>query len=446
LNPKTVLRAGYGLYWDPLPARSQYAQNDLEANVWPDATAFSGNANASVNFTNGSAFNIIQLQSQGFATPLPTTNPWNLSGFPNNPRYKDPYSQQWHVEVQRELTSTSMVSVAYVGSKNGRLPYAGFANAARQASPNGTPNSVIDALRLMPWVSAGITYTTNIGHSNYNALESKFQRRLSKGLSTLISYTWSKSIDVSSGYFNVENGPGGGSTIQNYFDQSTARGVSSYDIPHFLSWATIYELPAGKGKRWFRSGPASWILGNWQTNFIMQARSGAPFNLQVTGDLANLRGSAPTAPGTYLRPNLIADPFTPGPVAANPDPACQKTISQGGKAADAVHTIQSWFNPCAFGIPSGAFGSLGRNLFRGKSVFNTDLSLFKSFPLRESWELQFRMETFNVFNIQNWDTPAAGNLTLNTNATTLANNVGRITGLAAGTNPRQIQFGLRLMF
>jgi len=446
LNPKTVLRAGYGLYWDPLPARSQYAQNDLEATTWPDATAFSGNANAIANFANGTAFNIIQLQAQGFATPLPTTNPWNVGGFPNNPNYKDPYSQQWHLEIQRELTPTSMVSVAYVGSKNGRLPYAGFANAARQASPNGTPASVIDSLRLMPWVSAGFTYTTNIGYSNYNALESKFQRRLSKGLSTLISYTWSKSIDVSSGYFNVENGPGGGSTIQNYYDQSTARGVSSYDIPHFLSWATVYELPFGKGKRWFRSGPGSWILGNWQTNFIMQARSGAPFNLQVAGDLANLRGGAPGTIGNYLRPNLIADPFKAGPVPANPDPACQKTISNGGKAADKVRTIASWFNPCAFGIPSGSFGSLGRNVFRGKSVFNTDLSLFKSFPIRENWKLQFRMETFNVFNIQNWETPAAGNLLLNTNATTLSNNVGRITGLAAGTNPRQIQFGLRLMF
>ena len=446
LNPRTVLRAGYGLYWDALPARSQYAQNDLEATVWPDATAFSGNANASANFTNGTAFNIIQLQSQGFATPLPTTNPWSLGGFPNDPHYKDPYSQQWHVEIQRELTPTSMVSVAYVGSRNGRLPYAGFANAARQASPNGTSNAAIDALRLMPWVSAGITYTTNIGYANYNALESKFQRRFTKGLSTLISYTWSKSIDVSSGYFNVENGPGGGSTIQNYYDQSTARGVSSYDIPHFLSWATVYELPLGKGKRWFSRGPASWILGDWQTNFIMQARSGAPFNVQVTGDLANLRGSAPTAPGTYLRPNVIADPFVAGPVPANPDPLCQKTISQGGKAADAVRTIASWFNPCAFGIPSGSFGNLGRNAFRGKSVFNTDLSLFKSFPIREDWRLQFRVETFNVFNIQNWDTPANANLTVNTNATTIATNVGRISNLAAGTNPRQIQFGLRLMF
>jgi hypothetical protein len=160
---------------------------------------------------------------------------------------------------------------------------------------------------------------------------------------------------VGSGYFNVENGPGGGSTLQNYYDSNTGRGVSSYDIPHFLSWATGYELPFGKSKRWAQSGLASWIAGGWQANYIMQARSGAPYTLQITGDLANLRGSAPAAPGTYLRPNMIADPFTAGPVAANPDPLCQKTISNGGRAADQVHTAATWFNPCAFGIPSGGF-------------------------------------------------------------------------------------------
>src|SRR5688500_17903652 len=79
LNPKTVIRAGYGLYWDALPARSQYAQNDLEATVWPDATAFAvGNANVPANFINGTFANIIQIQGQGFATPLPTTNPWGV--------------------------------------------------------------------------------------------------------------------------------------------------------------------------------------------------------------------------------------------------------------------------------------------------------------------------------------------------------------------------------
>ncbi len=453
INPKTVIRAGYGLYWDSLPARSQYAQNDLEATVWPDATAFSGSANTQTNFLNGTAANIIQIQGQGFATPLPTTNPWSVGGFPNDPNYKDPYSQQWHVEVQRELTPTTMVSVAYVGSKNGRLPFSGFANAARQASPNGTSNAAIDALRLMPWVGAGLNFTTNIGNSSYNALESKFQRRFSKGWSTLLSYTWGKSIDVSSGYFNVENGFGGQSTIQNYYDQSTARGVSSYDITHFLSWATVYELPFGKSKRWFTSGPASWILGNWQANYILQARSGQPYNLTVTGDLANLGGSSSSqglsTPNNYLRPNLIADPFVAGPVPSNPDPACARTISQGGKAADAVRTTTTWFNPCAFGIPQGAFGTLGRNVYRGKSVFNTDLSLFKSFPIREGMSLQLRAEAFNVFNVQNWNVPnptGNNNIAINTNATTIVSGSGRITDLAPGTTPRQIQFGIRFLF
>ena len=106
----------------------------------------------------------------------------------------------------------------------------------------------------MPWVGANINYTLSTGYSNYNALQTRFQRRFTGGLHTLVSYTWSKSIDVSSGYFNVENGPGGGSTTQNYYDPSTARGVSSYDITQFLSWSTVYELPLGRGKRWLTSG------------------------------------------------------------------------------------------------------------------------------------------------------------------------------------------------
>jgi hypothetical protein len=141
---------------------------------------------------------------------------------------------------------------------------------------------------------------------------------------------------------------------------------------------------------------------------------------------------------------LIADPFRPGPVAANPDPNCQRTISQGGRAADRVFTTTSWFNACAFGIPSGAFGNLGRNVFKGHRVFNMDVSLFKGIPVSEQWNVQLRFEAFNVFNVQNWDVPA--NLTINSNATSIAPNVGRITGLAQGTTPRQLQFGLRLVF
>ena len=118
----------------------------------------------------------------------------------------------------------------------------------------------------------------------------------------------------------------------------------------------------------------------------------------------------------------------------------------GGKAADATRTATTWLNPCAFGIPIGAFGDLPRNAFRGSAVYNVDFSMFKSISLNERFKMQFRIEAFNVLNIQNWDTPANANLTINSNSTTIANNVGKITGLAQGTNPRQIQFGIRLVY
>jgi len=375
---------------------------------------------------------------------LPVNSPWGVGQFNDDPKYKDPYSHQWHVEYQRELSKSNMISVAYVGSVSRRLPYSGLANAANQAFPNGTPAATVNAARKVPWAGAGLNYTLAIGKANYRALETKFQRRFTDGFSALVSYTWSRTRDTGSGYFNVENGTGGSATIQNFWDQSTAWGPASYSIPHFVSIASLYELPFGKGKKWLKSGPASWILGNWQTNFIAQARTGAPFNLVVTGDLANLRGSGSSAPNNYLRPNQIADPYVAGPVAANPDPNCQKTISQGGRAADQVHTITTWFNPCAFTAPIGAFGTFGRNALRGPSVYNVDFSAFKAIPFGERFKLQFRVEAFNVFNIQSWEGPS--NVTINASGTTIASGVGKISGLAQGKTPRQIQFGLRLTF
>ena len=444
LTQNTVLRGGYGLYWDSLPARSQYAQNGLEAAIWPDAIAIPGrDLNAPVDFVGASPTqqSVVQAQANTVIS-LPAASPWTIANFPTDPKFKDAYSQQWHVELQRQINPDLLVQVAYAGSRNGRLDYKGKPNTASQAFPAGTPAATVDALRPMPWVSANVNYEQSTGYSRYNALGASVHRRATKDLFFLLSYTWSKSIDVSSGYFGVENGPGGGAVVQNYFDQKSNEGVSGYDITHFLSWAAVYELPFGHGKRWLQGGPGAWILGDWQANPILQARSGAPYTLNASGDIANISGSggiqAQAASG-YGRPNIVADPFQAGPVAANPDPKCQTTISQGGRAADAVHTSATWFNPCAFTVPSGSFGNLGRTPYRGSSVFNMDFSMTKNIPLpREGMKLQLAFQSFNVFNVQNLDAPSQLNVT---NAS-----AGVITSLAQGTTPRELQFGLKFVF
>ena len=437
LNQKTVLRGGYGLYWDSLPARSQYAQNGLEAAVWPDSTAIPGfDLNAPVDFSAGTKQLVTQAQANT-AVSLPGASPWTVGNFPLDPHFKDARSQQWHVQIQREVTPGTLFSIAYAGSNNGRLDYKGKPNTAPQAFPTGTPADTIDAARPMPWVSANINYEQSIGYSNYNALETSLHHRVSNGLFLLLSYTWSKSIDVSSGYFGVENGPGGGAVVQNYFDLKSNQGVSAFDITHFLSFAAVYEFPFGQGKRWLRSGPVSWILGNWQANPLFQARSGQPYTLNVSGDIANISGSGGISKSTasgYGRPNVVGDPFKGGPVAANPRCSAPAT----------VHNSSHWFNPCAFtapgqnGFPFG-FGNLGRTTYRGPSVFNMDFSMIKNIPLpREGMRLQMAFEAFNVFNIQNLDTPSQLNIT--------NRSAGVITSLAQGTTPRELQFGLRFVF
>jgi hypothetical protein len=446
MNRKTVIRAGYGLFYDALPARSQYVQNDIEAGQWPWVRAFSGSPNS---VTGAPLVSITSVAGQSAAGP--PASPWNSlqSSFFDDPKFRDGRSQQWSLEVQRELGPSMVFSVAYVGSVNSRLPYTGRANGARQPSPDGTPKATIDTLRAIPWMTASLNYTQSIGSASYNSFQTKLQRRLSKGLTALISYTWSKSLDNSSGYFGVENGAGqNGSSVQNYFDPNSNRSVSGYDIPHFLSIYALYELPFGKGKQWLNSGPAAWILGNWQVNGIFQARTGQPFNLNVGGDPANLSGSIGSISG-YARPNLIANPYTAGPVMTNSDVRCHYTTSQKiteqgqflnqqGWAPESVRNAAAWFNPCAFDIPKGSFGNFGRNGLRSANVYNLDFSVFKKIRISETKELQIRGEAFNVLNIQNLAAPSSSTTTIGVKG------AGGISGIIG--NPRQLQLGLRFVF
>ncbi|MCW5978277.1 MAG: carboxypeptidase regulatory-like domain-containing protein [Bryobacteraceae bacterium] len=403
ITRKTVVRAGYGLYWDSLVSNSQYTQHNV--NNWPMTIGFVGSANGL-----GQPLRTIQDIEGSYAAALPEPSPWERQGWFNDPERKNGYSHQWNVEVQRQLSEDLTASAAYVGSWSGRLEYSGLGNSARQPG-HGTPEEV-QARRPVPFLNGGVFYSRSMGTANYNALEVKMRRRFARGLQMLVSYTWSKSIDAgSSGWFAAEEGPGGSSAAQNYHDPKSNRSVSAYDIPHFLSWYTVWETPFGKGKRWWRNGAAAAMLGNWQVNSIVQWRSGQPFNLAVAGDVANIGNER--AGWYYARPNLAGNPRLENP------------------------TVDRYFNVEAFAIPYFTYGNFGRNVLRTDRVFNADVSVFKLIPVGEGTrkQLELRIEAFNVFNHIDWAAPE-----------TLIGfaGAGRIT--ATEHEPRVIQLGVRFVY
>jgi hypothetical protein len=351
-----------------------------------------------------------------FGRPRPA--PWDAaSAWFNAPDRKDAYSHQYHFEIQRQVTRSLMVSGAYVGSRNGRLEYAGVAAAATRAGidPSGRRLTAaeVNALRPFAHMTGSFVYEDDTGYSSFNSLQFKVQQRLAAGLTTLLSYTWEKSTDTSSGWFGAENGIGGNSNVQNYHDIASNRGLSSYDIPQILTWAGVWDLPFGAGKRWANSGPAAAILGGWQTTWTMMARSGQPFTVEVSGDIANIGNTR-----TYMRANLAGDPRT----GACPNGA-------------AVGTANCWFNRSAFALPVNSFGNAGRNILRTDGVFNFDFGLQRTVKLQERLALQFRAEAFNIFNHMDLGNPEHR---LQQSA------FARVTSVSH--QPRQLQFGLRLVF
>ena len=324
------------------------------------------------------------------------------------PNLKNAYAHQWNLEIQQQLSNDLTLSTAYVGSRTSRLDHNGAANTALTPG-QGTPEQV-RARKPFPWQSS-IFMSLHDGKGWYDSLQVKLNKRFSRGFQALVSYTWSKALDYQSGWFAAENGIGGASAIQDFYNPQTSKGPAGYNVPHFLSVAAVYELPFGKGKQRANSGAAAVILGGWQLNAIAQFRSGQPFNIEVSGDVANIGNDV--AWWNYARPNLVGDPHVSNP------------------------TQERWFNTDAFAAPVFSYGNAGKNLLYTDSVQNLDLSLFKQFAIRERFIWELRFESFNTLNIMNLGGPGIG---LGTPT------FGVVSTLAQGKYPRVIQFGLKVSF
>jgi hypothetical protein len=409
MNQKTTIRGGFGYTFDA----NQGIEQDWKANEgqWPANGAVGGSI--SINAT-GAPLSTIQSTLTTVAKILPAADPWGLGSWYTDPHIQDPRSMQYNLTVEREIGSKTALSVGYVGSKDDRLAITGQWNTAK--TPGLGTISQVRARTPFPWYNTSAFYSTSNGTSNYNGLQVKLDRKFSNGLQYLASYTWSKAIGMGgSGLFDVENGPVGFSIWQNYYDLKASRGVLAFSIPQMLTMEGQYTLPVGIGQHYLNHGPAAYILGNWQAVTAVQIRSGQPYNLDVSGDVANIEAPAGDSWFTYERPNQVGNPKLSHP------------------------TKDEAFNTAAFQVPAtGTFGNAGTSPLYSSHFANADMSLFKDFPIREQLSINLRAEVFNVFNIQNYGVP-------NTDVIQQDPNSGRITSTVSDS-PREIQLGAHLNF
>jgi len=410
INPKTVIRAGYGRSYDIGVFGSTFGHS-VTQNLPVLAVQ---ELNPPNNFD--SVFNLAQGPSAPVFPAVPSNGRFRLPNgifarlLPDEQNLS--HVDAFNVTLQRELGSSTSAEVAYVGNR-GR-GFIGDGPAANFNAPTLVGFGTLTTDQRRPLFSRfgwtqGIDFYSNTGKSAYNALQAKLTRRFSGGFSLLTHYTLQSHKNNDGDYFFV--------------DPDVQYGPANFIRTHVYVLAGTAELPFGKGKRFGSdaSGAADVILGGWQLNANVSIMSGLPFNPGYR-DAGQDRD---TGPG---RPNLIGDPATG---------------SGDGLTTPYFNVIPIGTAGSAFGRPvRGTFGDLGRNELRGPGFWNVDASLFKRFGLGGDRTFDFRVEAQNVFNHVNLGNPNSeigvpGNL----NAT-----AGFITGTAPNHVQRNLQFALRFGF
>ena len=389
-DQRTVLRGGYGVYYDQSP--------------FAPAEALYFN---SPYFDNNIFFSLPGLPLT-LDNPFPSFFPFPLpdSALALQRDLKTGYMQHWNLNVERQLGEKSIFEIAYVGSKGTKLLTARDIN---QPQPSALPPGLPIVPRPNPRFD-DINLLESRANSNYHALQARYQQRLSRGFSGLVSYTWSKSIDDASNFFSSAGDP---NFPQNSYNVRAERGRSNFDVPHRLSVSYSYLFPFGKGRTYLAdSGWATTLLTGWETFGIVTMQSGRPFTVALLSDIDNSgTGRSILGFGANDRPN----------VAGNPDLKNR--------------TPERWFNTSAFVFPArGTFGNAGRNIVDGPSYNNVNVSFVKNTAINEQVNLQFRAEFFNLFNHPNFNLPDTflGSPTFGS--------------IASARDPRHIQFGLKLLF
>jgi hypothetical protein len=438
MNPSTVLRAGYGIFY--VPSYYNQGPNIGYSQATPWVTSLDGGLTPSSTLSGNAALGLPGAFANG---QVPVTGN-SLGGLTDvgfglnpvvNPIRDSPYVQQWMAGLQYGFTNNDILDLSYVGNHGvhvlaqylewNEFPASDLSlgNALNDQVPNpffgkitssgcGLSNPTVQRgqlLRPYPQYCSVTEAEPAAAGSNYNALQATYTHRWHAGLQLNASYTWSKFMDDAQGSSGWAF-PGSGSSVRNSYDLAAERSVDASDMTHSLVVNYTYELPFGKGKafggNWNKTTNA--FLGGWQWSGIMTTHSGLPISISPANN--NTGGF-----GFNQRPNIV-----PG---VNPVPTNQ--------------SIDNWINPAAFSQPDPfTFGDSARFLsnLRAPKYFNWDMSIQKYWSFTETKKLQFRMELYNAFNHPNFFVPDS--------------NLGDSTfGVINGAYPaRSIQFAGKFYF
>ena len=415
LTPKLVVRGGYGIYFGSFENRGGYPSLGYNFPFQYSFTYPSANSQSPVIYPNGTTATLENgLSSVQLSPAAVNAQGLNLRGIQLN--YKTPYVQSYNFTLQYQLTYVDSIEAGYVASLSRHLETFVGTNQQTELLPLGyNPQNYI----AFPDFALGSSYADTIGTASYHALQTKYQRRLSEGLTVLFAYTFSKTLTDAGDLLSNGNVAGfRAPQLPNWGIQRDV-GLAAFDIRHAISMSGSYDLPFGKGQRFMSSGsrPMQFLFGNWSTNFILTLDTGQP-------QAVNCATSTGAGTGCYALLTNVS-PYS-GP-----------------------HNVQQYYNPAAFATPP-VVTSVGQTNYaplgggntqlEGPPLRRLDFSAFKAFPINERMRFEFRGELFNLTNTPAFSQP--GNLNYLNTAT-----FGQITSTRDAPNdPREIQFALKFYF
>ncbi len=368
-NPSMTIRGGFGIYAYNL---SLDTYGGGLGNVLTSSGSGGDASNGTLPYTKFDGPGTTYLSNTPLPYAAPGTSPTRFNG--QGAQYTayhtpDPKIYQWNVGIQQAVGTNMVFELAYVASHAFDLSFGTDINQVPTVD-NQYNNT---KYRPNPFYTS-IGGSTNDGISNYNSLQAQFNRRLTKGLSFDVNYTWSHFLDSqdSSGW-----GAHSGVVVRQYESAAQNYADSNFDVRNQLKARAVYELPVGKGRMFFNHNTlVDEIFGGYQVSTTLQLASGNPFSV--------------------ISP--VQDGSEPGTGGHNPFPDYS-----GANIIPTNRSVREWINPAAFQLPAAlSFGNVGRNALRGPGTEVVNLSAGKKFDIYEKTKLQIRVDALNALNHPNF--------------------------------------------